>query len=178
MAPVAVLAGTSVGRRLADAIYTLWNGKVFALPGRGLGQIEGTYRQLEERLVRWVDRQGEPIVLAGHSQGALHAVRFAVDHPDLVARTVAVGGPFKGSGLAVLKTGCVAGMASDSLWLERLRVRTLGMQNLTLVAGSKDLLVEVGSAHGIWSPHAVKLTVDCGHIGLLIAPQVLALLAG
>lgn len=43
-----------------------------------------------------------PIVLVGHSQGALAALRYAIDHSDQVRHTVSVGAPWQGSGTAGL----------------------------------------------------------------------------
>lgn len=38
-----------------------------------------------------------PIVIAGHSQGALAAMRYAIDHPDQVQHVFSVGAPWHGS---------------------------------------------------------------------------------
>lgn len=38
-----------------------------------------------------------PIVLVGHSQGALASLRFAVDHPEQVRHVISVGAPWHGS---------------------------------------------------------------------------------
>ncbi len=38
-----------------------------------------------------------PIVLVGHSQGAIASLRYAVDHPDQVQHVVSVGAPWHGS---------------------------------------------------------------------------------
>ena len=38
-----------------------------------------------------------PVVLVGHSQGALAALRYAIDHQDQVLHTISVGVPWRGS---------------------------------------------------------------------------------
>ncbi|MCJ7709517.1 MAG: alpha/beta hydrolase, partial [Chloroflexi bacterium] len=40
---------------------------------------------------------GSPVVLVGHSQGGLAALRYAVDHQDQVRHVISVGAPWEGS---------------------------------------------------------------------------------
>ena len=63
------------------------------LPGHGFSgapgrwTLDGLFEDLERQLTREIS---EPVVLVGHSLGAMMAVRFTVRHPELVRRLVLV----------------------------------------------------------------------------------------
>ena len=57
---------------------------------------------------------GTPIVLVGHSQGALACLRYAIDHSDQVLHTVSVGAPWHGS--------VTAGLVSRAVGLSRINL--------------------------------------------------------
>jgi pimeloyl-ACP methyl ester carboxylesterase len=72
-----------------------------------------------------------PVVLVGHSQGALASLRYAIDHPDQVLHTFSVGAPWHGSRSAARVAGLIGrtgrnlapaltDMASGSLFLQQL----------------------------------------------------------
>lgn len=48
-----------------------------------------------------------PLVLVGHSQGGLAALRYAIDHPDQVWHVISVGAPWHGARSAKRVTGWV-----------------------------------------------------------------------
>lgn len=69
-----------------------------ALPGLGLHSGEWTY----QRTARWFDDNVKPnqkVILVGHSQGGLHAVRLGIDRPNVV-RVISIGTPHHGTELA------------------------------------------------------------------------------
>lgn len=177
MTPSVAIAGTGVGWRTARVAYTLWGARTLGLPGRGLGALEGTYRELETRLLRWTVL--DPVSLAGHSQGALHAFRFALDHPSRVTNLVLVAGPFLGAHMAKgpLALGVAGELGTQSRWLRQLRERAHRVQcPVTLVAGANDLLVTEDSAHGLPLPSARRVTLDHGHLSLMGSPVIKRLL--
>lgn len=63
--------------------------------------LHRSQRHLAEDIRRGLQAQvrdpDSPIVIAGHSQGALAAMRYAVDHPDQVLHVFSVGAPWHGS---------------------------------------------------------------------------------
>ncbi len=63
--------------------------------------LHRSQRPLARDIRRGLAEQGRPadapIVLVGHSQGALACLRYAVDHPDQVQHVVSVGAPWHGS---------------------------------------------------------------------------------
>jgi pimeloyl-ACP methyl ester carboxylesterase len=63
--------------------------------------MERSQEHLHDDIQQGLARQGRPpdapVVLVGHSQGALAALRYAIDHQDQVLHTVSVGVPWRGS---------------------------------------------------------------------------------
>ena len=57
-------------------------------------------REIRTGLLRQNRDPAAPIVLVGHSQGGLAALRYAVDHPGQVRHVVTVGTPWNGAPLA------------------------------------------------------------------------------
>lgn len=57
-------------------------------------------RAIRNGLLRQNRDPDQPIVLVGHSQGGLAALRYAVDHPAQVRHVVTVGTPWRGARLA------------------------------------------------------------------------------
>lgn len=56
----------------------------------------------------------DPVVLVGHSQGALASLRYAIEHPEQVLHTITVGVPWRGS--------LSAGRASRAVGLTRMNL--------------------------------------------------------
>ena len=61
-------------------------------------RYQGPVFALISRMLARQDREPDaPIVIVGHSQGGLAALRYAVDHQDQVRHVVSVGAPWRGS---------------------------------------------------------------------------------
>jgi pimeloyl-ACP methyl ester carboxylesterase len=62
---------------------------------------EASQKHLTRDIRKGLQRQGRdpesPVVLVGHSQGAIASLRYAVDHPHQVLHVVSVGAPWGGS---------------------------------------------------------------------------------
>lgn len=189
--PLAVIPGTGVGSVGASVAYRHWlehKDRLFPLPGKGLNDLDATYSVIEPTLVEWATERGGRIAIAGHSQGAYHAVRFGLQNPHLVSAVVGVGGPFDGAirspfpsavnRLIRVVVPVAMDFKSDSRRLksleEQVRDSWPDEVNLTLVAGHRDLLVRPRrSAHGLHGnirkvyigPHRPKgLPEDIEHI--------------
>ena len=58
-------------------------------------------KHIHDDICKGLERMGRspdsPVVLVGHSQGALASLRYAIDHQDQVLHTISVGVPWKGS---------------------------------------------------------------------------------
>lgn len=63
--------------------------------------LHASQRHISEDIQRGLERQGRPpdspVVIVGHSQGALASIRYAVDHPEQVLHVISVGAPWNGS---------------------------------------------------------------------------------
>ncbi len=93
------LAATVVMRpvfeRHADAfLITLANFGVTIPMSRSQEHLSADIRRGLQAQGRGED---DPVVLVGHSQGALASLRYAIDHPDQVLHTITVGVPWRGS---------------------------------------------------------------------------------
>lgn len=63
--------------------------------------MERSQEHLHDDIQKGLAEQGRPadapVVLVGHSQGALASLRYAIDHQDQVLHTISVGVPWRGS---------------------------------------------------------------------------------
>lgn len=97
--------------------------------------MESSQEHIAKDIARGLEKQGrspdDPVVLVGHSQGAIACLRYAVDHPHQVLHVISVGAPYNGSVSAkkvssALRwlprdiTPALADMADGSPFLERL----------------------------------------------------------
>lgn len=80
--------------------------------------LERSQEHLHRDIAAGLKAQGRdpeaPVVLVGHSQGALAALRYAIDHSDQVLHTVSVGAPWHGS--------VTAGVVSRAVGLSRINL--------------------------------------------------------
>lgn len=58
---------------------------------------ENISRDIRKGLERQGRKPDSPVVLVGHSQGAIACLRYAVDHPHQVKHVISVGAPWRGS---------------------------------------------------------------------------------
>ncbi len=106
MAPVVVLPGVLAGpeskplyagildeQRSIDPPDTT---RFHPIPERGLGDKDDMYSQVEEDLLKTYDHLEQPYVLVGHSLGGYFAVKFAMQHPEVVASTICLAGAQEG----------------------------------------------------------------------------------
>ena len=108
--PVPIIAGTAI-RGLAATV--MMGGVMQRHPNAFLITLERwgvtiplhesqrhIHMAIEDGLVRMGRGAAEPVVLVGHSQGGLAALRYALDHPDQVRHVITVGTPWLGARLA------------------------------------------------------------------------------
>lgn len=172
-----VIAGTFATQRVSDFYYaSLRPTKVFALPNGGWGRLHRTYEAIRPVLLEWAAQQEQPIVLVGHSQGAIHAIAFAIEHPELVDSVIGIAGPFDGANGPAITTDLrrsvkrIIPVALDfqkgAPYLMDLQQRaTLSTVSISLVAGATDRLVSRESAHAI--DPADKVIHEGGHTTVL-----------
>lgn len=178
MRPLIVLGGTFASQRVANRYYaSLYPTEVLALPGGGRDRLRTTYATIREAVANRSETYDEPVVLAGHSQGAIHAVMFAIDNPHLVKSVVGIAGPFGGANSPLIPynlEGSVhkiipVGMdfRQGSEYLSELKERAKTSEVPTaLVAAASDVLVTKQSAHAI--DPATKFVFSGGHTTVLL----------
>ena len=85
------------------------------VPVSGRGSADQNAGEIASAIARLPRDPSQPIVLIGYSKGAVDALHFAVDYPDLaerVAAVVSVAGPINGSPLADWLSGFYARVLS------------------------------------------------------------------
>ncbi len=99
LAPLAVICGTGVLPPMGELAYKPWTIEgvtgTFALTWGGLGHLDATYLALVPQLVNFYHKHGQ-FVVVGHSQGGYHAMRFGVEHPEMVTGVVCMCGAHAG----------------------------------------------------------------------------------
>lgn len=100
MAPVVVIGGLLVPKCLQPLYDPLLRGaselpaseRFLPVPDLGLGHHQGMYDRLEQQIASLHEKLQRPIVLAGHSLGALMATKFGADHPEMVSDVACLAG--------------------------------------------------------------------------------------
>lgn len=140
--------------------------------------LEHSQEHLGRDIVAGLVAQGRspdaPVVLVGHSQGALAAMRYAIDHQDQVVHTISVGAPWHGSLSAarvsravgwtrVNLTPALSDMASGSPFLTALH------RDLPAIA---DRVTNIYSSHELFIRPYIGAHIDVpGVENLLIATE-------
>ena len=145
--------------------------------GVALG-MEASQEHIAKDIRRGMEKQGRdpdgPVVLVGHSQGAIACLRYAIDHPNQVLHVVSVGAPYNGSisakkvsgalrWLPVDITPALADMADGSPFLEQLHA------DLPVIA---DRVTNIYSTHELFmTPYTVAHIDVPGVENYLIATE-------
>lgn len=140
--------------------------------------MQASQEHLTKDIRRGLERQGRkpdsPVVLVGHSQGAIASLRYAVDHPHQVLHVVSVGAPWGGSVSAKKLsslfrwvprdlTPALTDMAAGSPFLEQLH------EDLPVIA---DRVTNIYSTHELFmTPYTVAHIDVPGVENYLIATE-------
>jgi pimeloyl-ACP methyl ester carboxylesterase len=140
--------------------------------------METSQEHIARDIARGLEKQGrdpeDPVVLVGHSQGAIASLRYAIDHPHQVLHVVSVGAPYGGSVSArkvsqALRwlprdiTPALADMAAGSPFLQRLH------DDLPVIA---DRVTNIYSTHELFmTPYTVAHIDVPGVENYLIATE-------
>lgn len=140
--PLVVLTGTAVPQkigpvRVPELVYPyggLNNTVIYhALENGGRGRLVDTHEEVEDFLVNHI---GEECHLIGHSQGVIHALRFAVDFHQMTQVVWGLSGPIWGTrwaNLAMLTPGAakvipvIQDFTTRSRYLAELRLDVAGL---------------------------------------------------
>jgi pimeloyl-ACP methyl ester carboxylesterase len=109
---------------------------------------------LGDGLIRMDRDPDEPVVIVGHSQGGLAALRYGIDHPEQARRIVTVGTPWNGTRLAGTVNSlaqrlvrrdvpALADMTPDSPFLQALHADLPAIADrVTNIYSTRDGLIE------------------------------------
>ena len=140
--------------------------------------LERSQEHLHRDITAGLRAQGRdpeaPIVLVGHSQGALACLRYAIDHSDQVKHTVSVGAPWHGS--------VTAGLVSRAVGLSRVNLTpalsdmAIGSRFLTALHDGlpkiADRVTNIYSTHELFIRPYIGAHIDVpGVENLLIATE-------
>ncbi len=122
-----VIAGTGVPGPVAKRFYSSMAGKlpnatILSLPGFGFGGLDHCYEHVEAEFLKLLVGK-DPVIVVGHSQGALLAARLAYAHPGRVSSAFCLSGPFNGARSAELNkfVPAASDMSQGSPFLVALR---------------------------------------------------------
>lgn len=174
---VAVVAGTSVAPRMAPVVYgqlaDRLSATVHTLSGAGFDHTLRSAAKLEKELEQLAGNTRKlPInggrILVGHSQGGLVALLVAERRPDLVAGVITLGAPIHGTATASrwLPIPAVRCMAVDSRLVGMIPPADAFACRVINIVGGRDALVRPKSSGFL--DGAEHLTVDAGHLGLIL----------
>jgi pimeloyl-ACP methyl ester carboxylesterase len=150
----------------------------------GLGQNNGEARQLrialEPIVGSEIDQHGEPVVVVGWSLGGFIAREYAREHPDHVRKVITLGTPVIGGPRYTATARRYRAQGHDLDELEqavRSRYATPLTVPVTSVYSKRDGIVARQACIDRWSPNVSHVEVDETHVGLILSPRVLAIVA-
>jgi pimeloyl-ACP methyl ester carboxylesterase len=150
----------------------------------GLGQNHGEARQLRialEPIVRSaIAQHGEPVVVVGWSLGGFIAREYAREHPGHVRKVITLGTPVIGGPRYTATARRYSAQGHDLDELEqavRSRYATPLTVPVTAVYSKRDGIVAWQACIDQWSPNVSHVEVDETHLGLVLSPRVLAIVA-
>lgn len=150
----------------------------------GLGVNTGEAKKLRvalEPIVRsLIDAHGEPIVVVGWSLGGFIAREYAREHPEQVRRVITLGSPVIGGPRYTATAERYRAQGHDLDELERAvmqRYATPLRVPVSAIYSKRDGIVAWQACVDRWSPDVHHVEVGETHLGLVLSPRVLALVA-
>lgn len=150
----------------------------------GLGQNTGDAPQLRARLKRVVEESiathGAPVVLVGWSLGGYIAREYAREHAEEVRRVITLGSPVIGGPRYTATAKWYRSQGHDLDEIERAiaeRYATPLRVPVTAIYSKRDGIVAWRACIDKWSPDVRHVEVSETHVGLGLAPRVLAIVA-
>ena len=150
----------------------------------GLGRNNGEARQLRialEPIVRsLIDQHDEPVVLVGWSLGGFIAREYAREHPRHIRKVITLGTPVIGGPRYTATARRYRAQGHDLDELERAvtsRYATPLKSPVTAVYSKRDGIVAWQACIDRWSPNVRHVEVAETHVGLVLSPRALAIVA-
>ena len=149
--------------------------------GINRGDVKGLRTQLEPIVAAGVERTGGPLVLVGWSLGGYIAREYAREHAAQVRRVVTLGSPVIGGARHTATAQWYRSQGYDFDEIDRaIRRRYESMPlrvPVTAIYSKRDGIVAWKACIDKWSADVRHLEVDETHVGLVLSPRVLALVA-
>lgn len=150
----------------------------------GLGRNTGEAGKLRARLQPVVEtvvaEAGDRVVLVGWSLGGYLAREYAREHPDQVRRVITLGSPVIGGPRYTATARRYAAQGHDLDELERAvasRYATPLSVPVTALYSKRDGIVAWRACIDQWSPEVRHVEVDETHLGLVLSPRTLEIVA-
>lgn len=181
---VLLLPGFGTGPRAMRVMESFLTRQGHRVRDWGLGRNNGEARQLRialEPVIRAaIDREGGPVVVVGWSLGGFIAREYAREHPAHVRKVITLGTPVIGGPRYTATARRYRAQGHDLDELERAvksRYATPLQVPITAVYSKRDGIVAWQACIDKWSPDVNHIEVDETHVGLILSPRVLAIVA-
>jgi alpha/beta hydrolase fold. len=151
----------------------------------GLGRNTGDVRKFRAQLQRIVEtsirsHDGEPVVLVGWSLGGYIAREYAREHAGEVRKIITLGSPVIGGPRYTATAEWYRTQGYDLAQVERTikdRYATPITVPITAIYSKRDGIVSWQACIDHWSPNVRHIEVNETHLGMGLAPRVLAIVA-
>ncbi len=150
----------------------------------GLGLNTGDVRKFRAKLAHVVEQaiaaHDEPVVLLGWSLGGYIAREYAREHPREIRAVITLGSPVIGGPRYTATAERYRSQGHDLLEIERAvadRYSTPLRVPITAIYSKRDGIVAWQACVDQWSPRVRHVEVSETHVGLVLAPRVMAIVA-
>ena len=183
-APVMVLPGFGAGDGSTRVLRAHLRSLGYRVGGWGLGKNSGRVPELIPQVVKSVaaraQREGRPMRLVGWSLGGYLAREAARDLPEEVHQVVTLGSPVVGGPRFTTTAGFYRAAGTDFNEIDAFiaeRERTPICVPVTAVYSKRDGVVDWRACIDRNSPIVEHVRVRSSHVGLVLSPEVLAIVA-
>jgi len=181
---VILLPGFGAGPRSMRIVESFLRRRGHRARDWGLGVNTGDVREFRAKLTRVVEEaitaHGEPVVLVGWSLGGYIAREYAREHAREIRQVVTLGSPVIGGPRYTATAERYRSQGHDLLEIERAvadRYVTPLRVPVTAIYSKRDGIVAWQACIDRWSPRVRHVEVSETHVGLVLAPRVMSIVA-
>jgi len=181
---VILLPGFGAGPRSMRVVESFLRRRGHRARDWGLGLNTGDVRKFRAKLTHVVERaiveHDEPVVLLGWSLGGYIAREYARERPGEVRRVITLGSPVIGGPRYTATAERYRSQGHDLHEIERAvadRYATPLCVPVSAIYSRRDGIVAWRACIDQWSPRVRHVEVSETHVGLVLAPRVLSIVA-
>ncbi|MCX7054077.1 MAG: alpha/beta hydrolase [Proteobacteria bacterium] len=181
---VILLPGFGAGPRAMRIMESYLRRRGHRVRDWGLGVNTGDVKKLRVKLRPVVEasiaEHDEPVMLVGWSLGGYIAREYAREHPGEVRKVVTLGSPVIGGPRYTVTAERYRSQGHDLNAIERAikdRYATPLRVPVTAIYSKRDGIVAWQACVDRWSPQVRHIEVSETHLGLVLAPRVLSIVA-